>query len=238
MSATTFSNESMAVPGARAGEFKSPKYLGLMFFLIALVFMLLATFVASYGKFGASFRDALDETFPVLLSTPGDAAVENTAPKTATSVLTPRMQGVLDYVARRYRVAASALEPILVAAQNTGLDRGLDPLLIVAVIGVESGFNPNAESSFGAQGLMQVIPRWHQDKVPDDAGEQPFLDPVTNVRIGGHVLQEAIRQRGSLIAGLQQYAGASDPTSAYASKVLAEKQRLEHAAERPNRPAA
>ena len=238
MSATKFSNESMALPGALAGDFKPSKHLGLMFFLMALVAVLLTTFVANYGQLGASFSDALEETFPVALSASGDAAVENDAPKTATSVLTPRMQGVLDYVARRYRVAGSTLEPILFAAQTTGLDRGLDPLLIVAVIGIESGFNPNAESSFGAQGLMQVIPRWHQDKVPDGAGEQPFLDPVTNVRIGGHVLQEAIRQRGSLVAGLQQYAGATDPTEAYANKVLAEKLRLEHAAGRPNRPAA
>ena len=105
-------------------------------------------------------------------------------------------------------------------------------VLIVAVIGIESSFNPFAESTMGAQGLMQVIPRFHQDKVPDGAGEKALLDPVINIKVGTHVLEEAIRRRGGLIPGLQHYAGSSDPTGAYANKVLAEKHRLEQAARR------
>ena len=108
----------------------------------------------------------------------------------------------------------------------------VNPLLIVAVIGVESGFNPFAESAMGAQGLMQIIPRFHLDKVPDGAGDRPFLDPAINIRIGVNVLEEAIRRRGGLVAGLQYYAGSSDPEGTYASKVLAEKERLEHATRR------
>jgi soluble lytic murein transglycosylase-like protein len=141
--------------------------------------------------------------------------------------LTPSMRGALDYVTRRYRVSQKALLPIFEAAQLTGREHGLDPLLIVAIIGIESGFNPLAESSMGAQGLMQVIPRFHQDKLPEGASDSSFLDPVINVQVGVLVLQEAIRRRGSLIGGLQQYAGSSDSEGAYASKVLAEKKRLE-----------
>ena len=103
----------------------------------------------------------------------------------------------------------------------------IDPMLLIAVISIESGFNPYSQSVFGAQGLMQVIPRFHQDKIPEWAGAQPFLDPVTNVHIGSHVLQEAIRRHGSLMMGLQQYAGAlDDEDMGYANKVLAEKNRL------------
>jgi soluble lytic murein transglycosylase-like protein len=142
-------------------------------------------------------------------------------------VLTPSMRGALDYVTRRYRVSQKALLPIFEAAQLSGREHGLDPLLIVAIIGVESGFNPLAESSMGAQGLMQVIPRFHQDKLPEGASNSSFIDPVINVQVGVLVLQEAIRRRGSLIGGLQQYAGSSDSEGAYASKVLAEKKRLE-----------
>jgi soluble lytic murein transglycosylase-like protein len=145
-------------------------------------------------------------------------------------VLTPAMQRALDYVTRRYRVSQEALRPIFEAAQITGRERGIDPLLIVAVIGIESRFNPLAESSFGAQGLMQIIPRFHKDKLPQGAGDRPLLDPVTNVQVGVHVLQESIRRRGGLIAGLQQYSGSSDAEGAYASKVLAEKRRIEQVA--------
>ena len=153
-------------------------------------------------------------------------------------VLSPRMQGALNYVTRRYRVSQEALMPVFELAQMIGQERRIDPLLIVAVIGVESGFNPFAESAMGAQGLMQIIPRFHLDKVPDGAGGRPFLDPAINIRIGVNVLDEAIRRHGGLVPGLQYYAGSSDPDGSYASKVLAEKERLEHAARRAAPPNA
>ncbi|HMV00346.1 MAG TPA: transglycosylase SLT domain-containing protein, partial [Rhodocyclaceae bacterium] len=91
--------------------------------------------------------------------------------------LSPRMRGALDYVSRRYRVSTEALEPVFATAQSVGRNLRLDPLLIIAVIGVESGFNPLSQSSAGAQGLMQVLPRYHRDKLPDAAGSLPFFDP-------------------------------------------------------------
>jgi len=158
-------------------------------------------------------------------------AVQESEPDMET--LTPRMRAVLEHVTQRYRVSPEALGPIFEAAQSTGRERSLDPLIIVAIIGIESGFNPFAQSPKGAQGLMQVIPRFHQDKVPEGAGKLPLFDPVTNVQVGAHVLQEAIRRRGSLMAGLQQFGGAvDDGAQSYAAKVLAEKQRLEDAVRR------
>ena len=147
-------------------------------------------------------------------------------------VLSPRMQSALDYVARRYRVSEEALVPVFELAESAGQQRRIDPLLIVAVIGIESGFNPFAESAMGAQGLMQIIPRFHMDKVPDASVDKPFLDPVVNIMIGTHVLEEAIRRRGGLVAGLQYYGGASDQEDRYANRVLAEKARLEQAVKR------
>lgn len=140
--------------------------------------------------------------------------------------LNPSMSAALDSVAQRYRVAPEALQPIFAAAQQAA--RELDPLLIIAVIGVESGFNPFAQSVMGAQGLMQVIPRFHRDKLPPETPPSAFLDPVSNVRVGAQVLQEAIRRSGGLMEGLQYYAGAADdPERGYATRVIAEKQRLE-----------
>lgn len=151
----------------------------------------------------------------------------------ADEPLSPRMRAALGYVAQRYRVSADALRPIFHAVQSTSQELSLDPLLIVAVIGVESRFNPFSQSVMGAQGLMQVIPRFHKDKLPANAGKAPLLDPVTNVRVGSLALEEAIRRNGGLMAGLQQFAGATrDEDQTYATKVLSEKQRLEDAANR------
>jgi soluble lytic murein transglycosylase-like protein len=147
-----------------------------------------------------------------------------------SATLSPKMRAALDFVSRKYRVSDEALVPIFAAAQATGRELHLDPLLIVAVIGVESGFNPFSQSTFGAQGLMQVVPRFHLDKLPDESDQAAFLDPVVNVQVGARVLKDSIRRNGGLENGLQQFAGAlNDPARRYATKVLAEKQRLEQA---------
>ncbi|MCX7165903.1 MAG: lytic transglycosylase domain-containing protein [Rhodocyclales bacterium] len=151
----------------------------------------------------------------------------------ATQTLTPGMRAALDYVVQRYRVSADALQPVFETAQAVGAKRHIDPLLLIAVISVESRFNPFSQSPMGAQGLMQIIPRYHQDKVPNAEVARPFLDPVTNVQIGAQILQEAIRRQGGLMEGLQHYGGAiDDEEQAYANKVLAEKLRLEQAPRR------
>ena len=155
-----------------------------------------------------------------------------------SDILSPHMLGALDYVTQRYRVSPDALIPVFETAQLIGQERQIDPLLIVAIIGIESRFNPFAESTMGAQGLMQVIPRFHKDKLPKNKGAKPLLDPVTNIRVGVRVLEDAIRRSGSLVAGLQSYAGSSDPHGKYSSKVLAEKARLEEAGRQNNKPNA
>lgn len=141
--------------------------------------------------------------------------------------LASSMRAAMDYSARKYHVSAEVLQPLFVAAQDAARENGLDPLLVVAVISIESRFNPIAESVAGAQGLMQVMPQWHQDKLPEGAARTALFDPITNIRVGTQVLGESIRREGGLIAGLQQFAGASDdPELGYANKVIAERQQL------------
>ena len=62
--------------------------------------------------------------------------------------------------------------------------------------------------------------------------DEPLQLRAQRGAVGVKVLEEAIRRQGGLVAGLQQYAGSSDPEGAYAAKVLAEKERLEQAARR------
>lgn len=143
------------------------------------------------------------------------------------------VRATVDYLSRRYRVAASAIEPLVWAARQAGERTGLEPLLIVAVMAIESGFNPIAESPMGAQGLMQVIPRFHQDKLAAVSTGNNLLDPIVNIHVGALVLKEYVLRADSLEAGLQIYAGAvSDDEGLYAAKVLAEKQRIESAMRR------
>jgi soluble lytic murein transglycosylase-like protein len=85
-----------------------------------------------------------------------------------------------------------------------------------------------AESVMGAKGLMQVIAKYHPEKLSDHGGEQALLEPEINILVGAQILREYYRRFGDLETALQMYAGAlDDPTSQYATKVFAEKARLE-----------
>jgi transglycosylase-like protein with SLT domain len=151
-----------------------------------------------------------------------------------------KYRALANYVSRRYRIAPDVTEVFVGAAHEAGRQVGLDPLLILAVMAVESRFNPVAESLVGAKGLMQVVPRHHMDKLVEHGGEEAvLLDPVINIALGARILKEYVRRTGSLEAGLQFYNGAlADPSSQYAQKVLAEKERLQQAVRQFSRPGA
>jgi energy-converting hydrogenase Eha subunit A len=148
-----------------------------------------------------------------------------------------RYRALANYVSRRYRIAPDVTEVFVGAAHEAGREVGLDPLLILAVMAVESRFNPVAESLVGAKGQKHVVPRHHLDKLMKHGGEEAVLDPVTDIALGARILKEYIRRTGSLEAGLQFYNGAlADPSSQYAQKVFAEKERLQEAVRRFDRP--
>lgn len=145
----------------------------------------------------------------------------------------PQYRTLAVYLARRYKVARDATEQLVGAAHEAGNRLGMDPLLILAVMAVESRFNPIAESVMGAKGLMQVIPKFHQDKLEEHGGEDTVFDPMTNILVGTRILKDAMRRGGGLVPGLQLYAGAfGDDSQQYAQKVIAEKERLQQTLKR------
>jgi len=141
----------------------------------------------------------------------------------------PKQQAAVAFwLSKKYRVAAEPLSVLVAEAYQLGQRTKLDPTLILAIMAVESSFNPFAQSQVGAQGLMQVMTRVHVDKYESAGGTLAAFDPVTNMRVGVKVLQECIARAGSLEAGLRYYVGAAnlDDDSGYAGKVLAEHERL------------
>jgi len=137
-----------------------------------------------------------------------------------------QVDSLRNYIARKYKVAYDATAVLVDTAYRVGREKRLDPLLVLAVIAVESGYNPLAESSVGAQGLMQVMPGVHRAKFQGQAGRGP-LDPIANITVGSTILRDCIDQRGSVTGGLLCYVGASGPNDdGYAAKVQAERRRL------------
>ena len=163
---------------------------------------------------------------------PADAVEIANADTKASARPTRQQKYVTDWLSRRYRVAGDAANMLVTTAYSTARDIKLDPLLILAVMAIESGLNPFAESPMGAQGLMQVMSKVHSDKFQGLGGSQAALNPVANIRVGAQILKDYVTRTGSVEAGLKSYvgAGAIADDSGYGSKVLTEYNRLKQVA--------
>jgi soluble lytic murein transglycosylase-like protein len=166
---------------------------------------------------------------------------------TATDLkeLTREQAAVAKWIARRYKVAPEPISALVQEAWSIGQRAGLDPTLILAIMAIESSFNPFAQSSVGAQGLMQVLTRVHDDKYQAFGGNHAAFDPISNLRVGVQVLKECIARAGSLRDGLKYYVGAAlmEGDGGYVGRVLVEQEHMRRVADgapvpvnAPNRP--
>jgi soluble lytic murein transglycosylase-like protein len=145
----------------------------------------------------------------------------------------PKQQSNLAFwLARKYHVAPEPVSALVSEAYDLGPKNQLEPTLILAVMAVESGFNPFAQSQVGAQGLMQVMTKVHEDKYQGFGGALAAFDPVANLRVGVNVLKDCITRGGSVEGGLKLYVGAANgkDDGGYASKVMGEYGRLQQVA--------
>jgi hypothetical protein len=169
----------------------------------------------------------------------GSDAVETANSDDKHSAYATRQQKyVTEWLSRRYRVAGDAANMLVATAYSTAHEIKLDPLLILAVMAIESGLNPFAESPMGAQGLMQVMSKVHSDKFEEVGGSKAALNPVANIRVGSQILKDYVTRTGSVEGGLKTYVGAAAfvDDSGYGNKVLAEYRRLKQVASGKNVP--
>lgn len=138
-----------------------------------------------------------------------------------------RQKAVAAWLSRRYNIAPLAMDQLVSSAWQIGRQEQLDPTLLLAVMAVESSFNPYARGAVGATGLMQVKPTAGADVVAAGAAAAAAVDPTANVRLGAAALKDAIARGGSLQAGLRMYVGSDASDDAYADRVLAERARLQ-----------
>ena len=157
-----------------------------------------------------------------------DLDASDRATATDPADLPKQQAAVAFWLSKKYNVAPEPLSALVAEAYAVGAKAKLEPTLILAIMAIESGFNPFAQSPVGAQGLMQVMTKIHSDKYEDFGGKLAAFDPITNLRVGVKVLQGCIARAGSLEGGLRHYVGAANLASdgGYANKVVAEYARL------------
>jgi soluble lytic murein transglycosylase-like protein len=186
-----------------------------------------------------------DGTFQAQKTLPAAAAFAGALPplvandvklaKTAYGITETQLDALENYIARKYRVAQKVTNNLTDAAFLVSKEFDIDPILVLAVMAIESRFNPFAESGAGAQGLMQVMTRVHVDKF-EDLGHtvDAAFNPVINLRVGVKILDDCIKRRGSEVDGLKCYVGASGPNDGgYGERVQSERRRMALAASLP-----
>ncbi|MBP6020617.1 MAG: lytic transglycosylase domain-containing protein [Burkholderiaceae bacterium] len=148
--------------------------------------------------------------------------------KPVSGLNSTQAQALRSYLARKYKIAHNVAGALINTAFVIGAERKLDPQLLLAVIAIESRYNPYAESHVGAQGLMQVMPRVHQEKFAVfEEGTVAALNPIANMWVGSQILSDCVRRRGSLEGGLACYVGATGPgDGGYGASVIAEWRRI------------
>ncbi|WP_137173584.1 transglycosylase SLT domain-containing protein [Massilia sp. HP4] len=187
---------------------------------------------------------AAETVAPVVAPTPKAVAeavaVETTHLRDSHARLgnSKQQQYVTNWLSKRYRVAGDAANMLVSTAYLTAHELKLDPLLILAVMAIESGLNPFAESPMGAKGLMQVMAKVHHDKFEDVGGPQAALNPVANIRVGALILKDYVKRTGSVEGGLKTYVGAAnlETDSGYGNKVLNEYRLLKKVSSGQNVP--
>jgi soluble lytic murein transglycosylase-like protein len=137
-------------------------------------------------------------------------------------------RAVADFFEKKYKLDRAKIEEHVSNTVLIAKEVNIDPVLLLAVISVESNFNPLTKSHAGAEGLMQVMTTIHKDKYALYGGTTDAVKPEVNIRVGAYILKYLIATSGSLRNGLKYYVGAAnaDNDGGYTDKVMAERNRL------------
>jgi len=168
---------------------------------------------------------AVPVVFALSVALPAQADDMPAAPSAASTVdmpLSPSLDTIVATLRNRFHVAYADARTIARAVQTESDRYGLAPVLLLAIIAVESGFDRHAVSVVGARGLMQVLPAAHRDLV---AHVKDLSDPATNVRIGAAIFRGYLDDAdGDVESALVRYNGG---TKRYAQRVALRVQQFD-----------
>lgn len=159
--------------------------------------------------------------------TPSAAARSTAAPM---QDLSSDQVAVTRWLSSKYKVSPEPLAALVAEAWALGERSQIAPTLILAVMAIESRFNPFASGSQGGLGLMQIEPEAQTGALSSFGGRLAAFDPLTNLRVGTRLLQGLIHDTGTLEDALRQYAQASGQgnNNQYVDRVLAEQKLLDN----------
>jgi soluble lytic murein transglycosylase-like protein len=135
------------------------------------------------------------------------------------------------FIVSTYKQKPVVAKRIVDSAYKESVRTNLSPLLILAIIAQESSFQPKAESSYGAQGLMQVVARIHSKEVALLPHPAKLWHPESNIATGSGILKRYLKSAdGNLDQALTRYSGNA---TSYAARVRGHWAKLRHAIAHP-----
>lgn len=142
--------------------------------------------------------------------------------------LTKPQRNLVQYITNAYRVEATDVAEYVSIAYAKAREFKVDPLLVLAIMSIESSFDPMAQSPVGAQGLMQVLTRVHTEKFHQFGGPKLAFDIRANIHVGTQIIRDYIAREGSIELGLKSYVGAAlmSDDGGYGWKVMGQMARL------------
>lgn len=122
--------------------------------------------------------------------------------------MTTEQQALTSHLAKKYKKPEAQVEKVVTAAYKYGKEHKVSPLLVLAVVEKESSFRPEVVNTYGAVGLMQVVPRWHPEKFQTANPVKELQKPENNIRVGARILSEYLQaKKGNVQAALKKYSG-------------------------------
>lgn len=212
--------------------------LALLGLIVVLVALLLAARPDDKSVVATDFFDWLNERQMARAMLQGSTAEPTPASRsTATLVgaLNSEQLAATQWLSRKYKISPEPLGALVSEAWDLGERSQIAPAVIMAIMAVESRFNPFASGSRGTMGLMQIEPKAHTEALATLGGRFAAFDPLTNLRLGTRLLQSMVQQSNSIEEALFLYgvaSGQSNPAQ-YVRLVLAEQHQLEAVLQAP-----
>ncbi len=152
----------------------------------------------------------------------------NAAEKQNKSDTNAEQKRVAEWLAKRYRIAGSGSKLLVEGAYNSAQDVRIDPLLVLAVMAIESRMNPYAVN-VSTQNIIPTITKTKLKNFPEQAESQSDTQPLVNIKIGTQILKEYVQRGGSIEGGLKLYVGAAKTRGdrSYSARVMAEYRLLQ-----------
>ena len=164
------------------------------------------SFMAASAAYGSNATDATNDRSVPDGQIPASIEVSSSE--------SPQVADVASVLWRQFRVARQEATLIARAVISAANEYAMSPALLLAVIATESGFDRQAVSVAGAQGLMQILPAAHPQVF---ASGNDMTEPAENVRIGSSILREYLdASGGDLGVALKRYSGGG---KGYAQRV-------------------